>query len=48
MPTAYDIGLERNPANFQPLTPLSFLARAAEVSTGKLQKFKLRERAKEI
>ena len=31
MPTAYDTDLDRNPANFQPLTPLSFLARAAEV-----------------
>ena len=31
MPTPYDIDLDRNPANFQPLTPLSFLARAAEV-----------------
>jgi fatty-acyl-CoA synthase len=31
MPTPYDIDLARNPANFQPLTPLSFLARAAEV-----------------
>jgi fatty-acyl-CoA synthase len=31
MPTAYDIGLDRNPANFQPLTPLSFLERAASV-----------------
>src|ERR1700687_1835657 len=31
MPTPYDTGLERNAANFQPLTPLSFLARAAEV-----------------
>jgi fatty-acyl-CoA synthase len=31
MATAYDTGLERNPANFQPLTPLSFLARAAEI-----------------
>src|SRR6202034_2749010 len=31
MSTAYDTGLERNAANFQPLTPLSFLARAAEV-----------------
>ncbi len=29
--TPYDTGLDRNPANFQPLTPLSFLARAAEV-----------------
>jgi fatty-acyl-CoA synthase len=27
----YAIGLEKNPANFQPLTPLSFLARAAQV-----------------
>jgi fatty-acyl-CoA synthase len=27
----YDTDLDRNPANFQPLTPLSFLARAAEV-----------------
>ena len=31
MATPYDSGLERNPANFQPLTPLSFLARAASV-----------------
>jgi fatty-acyl-CoA synthase len=31
MPTVYDTGLERNQANFQPLTPLSFLARAAEI-----------------
>ena len=31
MTTPYDIGLDRNAANFQPLTPLSFLARAAEV-----------------
>ena len=27
----YALGLAKNPANFQPLTPLSFLARAAEV-----------------
>jgi fatty-acyl-CoA synthase len=27
----YESGLERNAANYQPLTPLSFLARAAEV-----------------
>ncbi len=27
--TSYDIGLDRVPANFQPLTPLSFLERAA-------------------
>ena len=31
MATPYDAGLDRNPANFQPLTPLSFLARAAAV-----------------
>ena len=29
--TPYDIDLDRNPANFQPLTPLSFLERAASV-----------------
>jgi fatty-acyl-CoA synthase len=27
----YEVDLDRNPANYQPLTPLSFLARAAEV-----------------
>ena len=27
----YDRDLDRNPANFQPLTPISFLARAAAV-----------------
>ena len=27
----YDSDLDRNPANFQPLTPISFLARAAAV-----------------
>ena len=27
--TPYDIDLDRNPANFQPLTPLQFLERAA-------------------
>ena len=31
MATPYDTGLDRTAANFQPLTPLSFLARAAEV-----------------
>ena len=31
MPTPYDIDLDRNPANFQPLTPLTFLERAASV-----------------
>jgi fatty-acyl-CoA synthase len=29
--TSYDTDLDRNPANFQPLTPLSFLERAAAV-----------------
>ena len=29
--TPYDIDLDRNPANFQPLTPLPFLERAASV-----------------
>src|SRR5262245_10565384 len=29
--TPYDIDLDRNPANFQPLTPLAFLQRCAEV-----------------
>src|SRR5919107_6084983 len=29
--TPYDTDLDRNPANFQPLTPLSFLERAAGV-----------------
>jgi fatty-acyl-CoA synthase len=31
MPSIYDTDLDRNAANFQPLTPLSFLARAADV-----------------
>jgi fatty-acyl-CoA synthase len=31
MANPYDTDLDRNPANFQPLTPLSFLARAAAV-----------------
>jgi fatty-acyl-CoA synthase len=31
MPTDFDTDLGRNPANFQPLTPLSFLHRAAAV-----------------
>src|SRR5690242_8437593 len=31
MPNAYDVDLDRNPANFQPLTPLTFLERAASV-----------------
>src|SRR3970040_684504 len=29
--TPYDIDLDRNPANFQPLTPLSLLERSANV-----------------
>ncbi len=33
---AYDRDLDRNPANFQPLTPLSFLERAAEVFPDRL------------
>jgi fatty-acyl-CoA synthase len=28
---AYDTDLDKNPANYQPLTPLSFLERAASV-----------------
>ncbi len=31
MASPYDVGLEKNPANFQPLTPLPFLSRAAAV-----------------
>ena len=31
MPSAYDVGLDRNPANHQPLTPLQFLERSAAV-----------------
>ena len=31
MTTPYDTDLDRNPANFQPLTPLTFLERAASV-----------------
>jgi fatty-acyl-CoA synthase len=31
MPTAYDVDLDRNPANYQPLTPIGFLERAAAV-----------------
>jgi fatty-acyl-CoA synthase len=32
--TSYDIDLDRNPANFQPLTPLSLLERSAAVFPG--------------
>src|SRR5690242_9986987 len=31
MTNPYDVDLDRNPANFQPLTPLTFLERAAAV-----------------
>ena len=31
MDTAYDRDLDKNPANFQPLTPLTLLERAASV-----------------
>ena len=31
MTSIYDIGLDKNPANYQPLTPLTFLDRAAKV-----------------
>ncbi|HVW55100.1 MAG TPA: AMP-binding protein, partial [Rhizobiaceae bacterium] len=31
MPNPYEIDLDKNPANYQPLTPLSFLERAAKV-----------------
>jgi fatty-acyl-CoA synthase len=31
MTSPYDLDLDRNPANFQPLSPLSFLERAAQV-----------------
>jgi fatty-acyl-CoA synthase len=31
MATPYDVGLDKHPANFQPLTPLTFLQRAASV-----------------
>src|SRR3569833_1737318 len=34
MPTPYDVDLDRNPANFQPLTPLGFLERSASVFPG--------------
>ena len=31
MANPYDHGLDKNPANYQPLTPLAFLQRAARV-----------------
>ena len=33
--SAYDTDLDRNPANYQPLTPLAFLERAASVFPGR-------------
>ena len=36
MPIAYDIDLDRNAANFQPLTPLGFLERSAAVFPDRL------------
>jgi len=33
--TPYDIDLDRSPANFQPLTPLTLLERAASVFPGR-------------
>ena len=33
---AYDLGLDRNPANFTPLSPLSFLRRTATVYPDRL------------
>ena len=33
MPTDFDSGLARNAANFVPLTPIEFLARAADVAS---------------
>src|ERR1043166_9040835 len=35
MRTPYDIDLDKNAANFQPLTPLTFLERAASVFPGR-------------
>ena len=34
MPIAYDIDLDRNAANYQPLTPLGFLERSASIFPG--------------
>ena len=36
MPIAYDIDLDRNAANFQPLTPLGFLERSAAIFPDRL------------
>ena len=40
----YDTGLDRNPANYAPLSPLSFLARAAEVYPQRISVVHGRER----
>ena len=32
----YEIGLDRNPANHAPLTPISFIERAADVYPGRV------------
>src|SRR4051812_21625172 len=34
--TIYDTNLDKNPANYQPMTPLSFLERAAAVHPGRI------------
>src|SRR5579863_6224798 len=36
MGSAYDIGLDRNPANYVPVSPLGFIARAAAIYPGRL------------
>ena len=36
MGSAYDIGLDRNPANYVPLSPLAFIARAASIYPDRL------------
>ncbi|MGH6969724.1 MAG: AMP-binding protein, partial [Stellaceae bacterium] len=36
MGSAYDIGLDRNPANYVPLSPLGFIARAASIYPDRL------------
>ena len=42
MPGIYDTGLDRNIANHQPLTPLSFLERAATYFAGCEQRSRTR------
>jgi fatty-acyl-CoA synthase len=36
MNSPYDLGLDQNPANHVPLTPISFLTRAAQVHPAKI------------